>query len=139
MLAFFGAAAKQNNDLIAVSAEIDAGSGAEIDTVLKDAGADSLGIGEVALYHTDQSRGHWLIVSVLGHFGLSHPEAPAWVLCIGADGHVAVAPADHNHRPLPDTDKPLLPGGSASAQAGEGPYLDFPVASSHRGATDYRV
>lgn len=75
----------------------------------------------------------WLIVSVLGHFGLSHPETPAWVLCIGADGHVAVEPADHNHRPLPDTDKLLLPSGSASAQAlkvGEGPCLDFPVASS---------
>jgi hypothetical protein len=31
-----------------------------------------------------------LVLTVLVHFGLGHRDAPAFVLCFGADGHVAV-------------------------------------------------
>ena len=31
-----------------------------------------------------------LILAVLGHFGLGHRDVSAYVLCFGADGHVAV-------------------------------------------------
>ncbi|OAI06960.1 MULTISPECIES: hypothetical protein [Methylomonas] len=31
-----------------------------------------------------------LILAVLGHFGLGHRDVSAFVLCFGADGHVAV-------------------------------------------------
>ncbi|MCQ8182652.1 hypothetical protein NP603_16140 [Methylomonas sp. SURF-1] len=31
-----------------------------------------------------------LILAVLGHFGLGHRDVSAFVLCFGADGHIAV-------------------------------------------------
>ncbi|MGH8624607.1 MAG: hypothetical protein ACREYC_04860, partial [Gammaproteobacteria bacterium] len=40
-----------------------------------------------------------LVVAVLGHFGLGHRDASVFVLCFGADGHVAVEPAGHDHGP----------------------------------------
>ncbi|MGX2041470.1 hypothetical protein ACWJKU_15260 [Methylocaldum sp. MU1018] len=39
----------------------------------------------------------WLILAVLGHFAPGAPEPSAYVLCFGADGHVAVERAEHDH------------------------------------------
>ncbi len=44
-----------------------------------------------------------LMLAVLGHFGLGHSDASAFVLCFGTDGHVAVERAGHDHGA--DTDK----------------------------------
>jgi hypothetical protein len=38
-----------------------------------------------------------LMLAVLGHFGLGHSDASAFVLCFGTDGHVAVERASHDH------------------------------------------
>lgn len=40
----------------------------------------------------------WLIVAMLGHFGLAAGEVPAFLFCFGADGHVAVERTGHDHR-----------------------------------------
>ncbi len=51
--------------------------------------------------HTLRRTKTWLffvlILAVLGHFGLGHSDASAFVLCFGTDGHVAVERAGHNH------------------------------------------
>jgi hypothetical protein len=36
---------------------------------------------------------------VFAHFGLGHRNVPAFVLCFGADGHVAVEPMHSHHAP----------------------------------------
>jgi hypothetical protein len=38
-----------------------------------------------------------LILAILGHFGLGHRDASAFVLCFGGDGHVAVEHVGHDH------------------------------------------
>lgn len=38
-----------------------------------------------------------LMLAVLGHFGLGHRDASAFVLCFGADGHVAVERIGQDH------------------------------------------
>jgi hypothetical protein len=38
-----------------------------------------------------------LILAILGHFGLGHRDASAFVLCFGVDGHVAVEHVGHDH------------------------------------------
>lgn len=43
-----------------------------------------------ALRHSKTWLSIVLILAVLGHFGLGHRDASAFVLCFGADGHVAV-------------------------------------------------
>jgi hypothetical protein len=39
----------------------------------------------------------WLLIAMIGHFAFGHREASAFVLCFGADGHVAVERAGHDH------------------------------------------
>jgi len=43
-----------------------------------------------ALRHSKTWLSVVLILAVLGHFGLGHRDVSAFVLCFGADGHVAV-------------------------------------------------
>ena len=43
-----------------------------------------------ALRHSKTWLSIVLIFAVLGHFGLGHRDVSAFVLCFGADGHVAV-------------------------------------------------
>lgn len=78
----------------------------------------------------------WLIVAVLGHFGLSHHEASAFVLCFGADGHVAVEPADHEHAlPHPNEGSPTKGGAHTHGlKLEERPCLDLPVVKGDHGA-----
>ncbi|QBQ55140.1 hypothetical protein [Nitrosococcus wardiae] len=77
----------------------------------------------------------WLIVAVLGHFGLSYHEASAFVLCFGTDGHVAVEPADHEHA-LPHSNESSPPEAGAHTHGlklEERPCLDLPVVSGNHG------
>ncbi len=81
--------------------------------------------------------GLWLIIALFGHFGLGPGEGSAWVLCFGADGHVAVEPRGHDHRLQPvraaggvsirDDASPVL-------NSGENPCIDIPVVSEDHGA-----
>lgn len=78
-----------------------------------------------------------LILTVLGHFGLSHGES-AFVLCFGADGHVAVervsqdhdANADKTTRHQDGTNASITDGGSPCTS----PCTDIPLAGDDHGA-----
>ena len=79
----------------------------------------------------------WLIVAVLGHFGLGHHDASAFVLCFGADGHVAVEPAGHDHRSQASHGPehgPITEKGVYVLKTGESPCTDIPVASEDHGS-----
>jgi hypothetical protein len=79
----------------------------------------------------------WLIVAVLGHFGLGHHDASAFVLCFGADGHVAVEPAGHDHRSQASHGLeygPITEKGVYILKTGESPCTDIPVASEDHGS-----
>lgn len=78
----------------------------------------------------------WLIIVVLSHFGLSHHEASALVLCLGADGHVAVEPANHEHASPSPNEASLAKVGvpTHGLKAGESSCLDLPVISGSHGA-----
>lgn len=81
--------------------------------------------------------GRLLIVAVLGHFGLGHRDASASVLCFGADGHVAVEPAAHDHRSqAPDSmeEAPLAEKGTYVLKTGERACTDIPVISEDHGS-----
>jgi hypothetical protein len=79
----------------------------------------------------------WLIVAVLGHFGLGQHDASAFVLCFGADGHVAVEPAGHDHRSQASHGLeygPITEKGVYVLKTGESPCTDIPVASEDHGS-----
>jgi hypothetical protein len=79
----------------------------------------------------------WLIVAVLGHFGLGHHDASALVLCFGADGHVAVEPAGHDHRSQASHGPehgPITEKGVYVLKTGEGSCTDIPVVSEDHGS-----
>jgi hypothetical protein len=57
-----------------------------------------------SLHHSKTGLSLLLIFAVLGHFGLGHREASDFVLCFGADGHVAVECTGHDHRVLEGAD-----------------------------------
>ena len=81
--------------------------------------------------------GRLLIVAVLGHFGLGPGDASALVLCFGADGHVAVEPAAHDHRSqAPDSleDAPLTEKATCVLKIGESACTDIPVISEDHGS-----
>jgi hypothetical protein len=48
---------------------------------------------------TRRHLGLLLTFAVFAHFGLGHRDVPAFVLCFGADGHVAVEPVRSPHAP----------------------------------------
>ncbi len=78
-----------------------------------------------------------LMVAVLGHFGLGQRDASAFVLCFGADGHVAVEPAGHNHRSqVADSlgEAPISEKGVYVLETGESPCTDIAVISEDHGA-----
>jgi hypothetical protein len=79
----------------------------------------------------------WLIVAVLGHFGLGHHDASVFVPCFGADGHVAVEPAGHDHRSQASHGLeygPITEKGVYILKTGESPCTDIPVASEDHGS-----
>lgn len=78
-----------------------------------------------------------LVVAVLGHFGLGHRDASAFVLCFGADGHVAVEPAGHDHGPQACDSleqAPLTGRGAHVVKTGGSPCTDIPVIREDHGA-----
>ncbi len=65
-----------------------------------------------------------LICAVFVHFALAHGEAD-WVLCFGADGHIAVEQAAHTH------DQPVSkPAQTTNLTTADLPCQDFPVVNS---------
>lgn len=79
----------------------------------------------------------WLIVAVLGHFGLGPGDASAFVLCLGADGHVAVEPAGHDHRshvgPERGQATPVTKVAASTERTGGSPCIDIPVVGEDHG------
>jgi len=55
-----------------------------------------------ALRHSKNWLSIVLILAILGHFGLGHRDASAFVLCFGEDGHVAVEHIGYDHGISPD-------------------------------------
>ncbi|MGH8614782.1 MAG: hypothetical protein ACREYF_22835 [Gammaproteobacteria bacterium] len=79
----------------------------------------------------------WLIVAMLGHFGLYARDASAFVVCFGSDGHVAVETAGHHHRSEagPELRKaPLSEVAASTTQARGTSCIDIPVVSEDHGA-----
>jgi hypothetical protein len=79
----------------------------------------------------------WLLVAVLGHFGLGHGEVSAFVLCFGANGHVAVEPTGHDHRvqaAFGPEEVPITQKGAYFLKSGESPCIDIPVIGEDHGA-----
>lgn len=75
--------------------------------------------------------GLWLIIVLLGHFGLGQHDAAAFVLCFGADGHVAAERADHDHRfTTAQRDSP----DAGVLASGESTCVDISVVSEDHGA-----
>lgn len=74
------------------------------------------------------------MLAVLGHFGLGHSDASAFVLCFGADGHVAVERANHDHRT--NVDKASHPNAETGANFANGdlPCTNIPVVGGDHGA-----
>jgi hypothetical protein len=75
-----------------------------------------------------------LMLAVLGHFGLGHSDASAFVLCFGTDGHVAVERAGHDHGA--DTDKvyPTKADTGAYFTDMDSPCTDISVVDDDHGA-----
>ena len=79
----------------------------------------------------------WLIVAMLGHFGLHARDASAFVVCFGSDGHVAVEPAGHDHGPQARDgleQAPLTRKGAHGLKTGESRCTDIPVISEDHGS-----
>lgn len=85
---------------------------------------------------TRRHLGLLLTFVVFAHFGVGHRDVPAWVLCFGADGHVAVEPMHSPHAPV---DQAAVAGyiaepGAPAATVGEGSCVDIPVIAEDHGA-----
>jgi hypothetical protein len=86
---------------------------------------------------TRRHLGLLLTFVVFAHFGVGHRDVPAWVLCFGADGHVAVEPAAHDHRsPAPDSleEARLTEKATCVLKTGESACTDIPVISEDHGS-----
>jgi hypothetical protein len=78
-----------------------------------------------------------LMLAVLCHFGMGHRDASAFVLCFGADGHVAVEHIGQAHeankeivsRPNVETDAYFTDGDSPCTS----PCTDIPVGGDDHG------
>ncbi|MVF23064.1 hypothetical protein EVC37_15780 [Methylocaldum sp. BRCS4] len=75
-----------------------------------------------------------LMLAVLGHFGFGHRDVSAFVLCFGADGHVAVEPAGHDHGTDADQRSPTKAETGAYFADGDSPCRDIPVVDDDHGA-----
>lgn len=75
-----------------------------------------------------------LMLSMLCHFGFEHRDASAFVLCFGADGHVAVEPAGHVHGTEANQRAPAEAETGAHSADGDLPCWDIPVVDDHHGA-----
>ncbi|RYU58149.1 hypothetical protein EWI61_11260 [Methylolobus aquaticus] len=74
-----------------------------------------------------------LLLAMIGHFTFDHSEASAFVLCFGADGHVAVERADHDHRPFTPRSLEKRVASETALPNADRPCVDVPVASDDHG------
>ena len=75
-----------------------------------------------------------LMLAVLGHFGLGHSDASAFVLCFGTDGHVAVERAGHDHGADKDKVYPTKTETGAYFTDMASPCTDISVVGDDHGA-----
>ncbi|MDD4904558.1 MAG: hypothetical protein PHD39_00165 [Methylobacter tundripaludum] len=79
-----------------------------------------------------------LMLAVLGHFGLGHSDASAFVLCFGTDGHVAVERVGQDHGVNADKVFPTKAETNAYFTDGDSPCTspctDIPVVGDDHGA-----
>lgn len=79
----------------------------------------------------------WLLIAMIGHFAFGHREASAFVLCFGADGHVTVERAGHDHAletgnsDQGETGRTLA--ADAQPQSTGSPCLDIPIVDEYHG------
>jgi hypothetical protein len=85
---------------------------------------------------TRRHLGLLLTFVVFAHFGVGHRDVPAWVLCFGADGHVAVEPMHSPHAPIDQAAlaRHIAEPGARAATVGEGSCVDIPVIAEDHGA-----
>ena len=76
----------------------------------------------------------WLVLAILGHFTLGLLEHSAYVLCFGADGHVAVERAGHDHSAENPRAVPQAISVQTTLQNADHPCVDIPVASDDHGS-----
>lgn len=75
-----------------------------------------------------------LMLAVLCHFNLGHSDVSTYVLCFGADGHVAVERADHDHRINADKVSLTKTETGVYFTNGDLPCNDIPVVGDDHGA-----
>lgn len=92
------------------------------------------------LRHSKKWLSLWLLIAMIGHFAFGLREASAFVLCFGADGHVAVERAGHDHAlgkgksDQGGASRTLTQAGTdAQLQSTGGPCLDIPVIDEDHG------
>ncbi|MGH8574029.1 MAG: hypothetical protein ACREX8_15860 [Gammaproteobacteria bacterium] len=84
---------------------------------------------------TRRHLGLLLTFAVFAHFGLGHRDVPAFVLCFGADGHVAVEPMHSPHAgDQAAVAAHAIETGAQAHMAYQGPCTDFPVIAEDHGA-----
>ncbi|NOU20396.1 MAG: hypothetical protein HOO93_01160 [Methyloglobulus sp.] len=87
--------------------------------------------------HTLRRTKTWLpfvlILTVFSHFGLGHSDTSAYVLCFGADGHVAVENADHDHGTHPGNNFQAKDEAGTVLTDGGSPCTDIPVIGDDHG------
>lgn len=74
-----------------------------------------------------------LMLAVLGHFGLGHRDVSAFVLCFGADGHVAVESAGHDHGADADQRSASRAETGTYSVPLDSPCTDIPVVGDDHG------
>ncbi|MGH8590938.1 MAG: hypothetical protein ACREXX_16905 [Gammaproteobacteria bacterium] len=85
---------------------------------------------------TRRHLGLLLTFVLFAHFGLGHRDVPAWVLCFGSDGHVAVEPMHSPHAPADRVvvGAHMAEPGVPAAISGAGSCWDIPVIGEDHGA-----
>ena len=82
LLTFFRSAPNQDDQPVAIFAEVNAVAGTKINPVLVDTGANALGVGKITLLDACQSSGHLgrcLLVQTIGPRGKRASSAPIQV------------------------------------------------------------
>lgn len=76
----------------------------------------------------------WLVLALVGHFTLGILEQSAYVLCFGADGHVAVERAGHDHRALNPRCFDQISADKNALQNADPACVDIPVDDNDHGS-----
>jgi len=75
-----------------------------------------------------------LLLAMIGHLTFDHSEVSAFVLCFGADGHVAVERAGHDHRPFTPRSLEKRIASETALPNADRPCVDVSIASDDHGS-----